>query len=454
MDLKMDAQMGVIGSMLLGTPEIVAQIVKQLKPEDFIDPTLRTVYSAARELYLNRKPVDPVMLVESLGTAYNDTILQIINLVPSAANWQHYAAQVKDNRQLMDIQAAVIGIVSSGVTLKEARELLGKASKLLLSSDTVREATYAEIMAEFVERQLDPTPPDYLDLGLAPLNKRVRIGPRRFVVLGAESSVGKTAFALQLARSIAVSGKRVGFFSYETAKEDLGDRVAANVLGVPLSAAKDKLAPPDALKRAEAESEKDSLPLKVIETAKWTIDDIRVKILTEGFDVVFVDYLQLIPVPQKERWQAVTQISMDLHALAQETGAIIFGLSQVTPPQPDKKGWRPWINKHNLRESQQLNQDADLILLLDLCDVKDRSSDRVLIIDKNKDGGLGSLVLQFSPDFMRFTPVTPAEDHPYNRVMAYIRGVNKERQAEKRAQEEPQQVSFREYVEDDGDLPF
>ena len=453
MDLKVSAQTGVLGSLLLRPEELAGQIMHRLSPEDFPDPTLRNIFRGAQSLWLAKKPIDPVLLVEHLGKAYADPISEILGMTATSANWEQYCTQLRENRQLAEIQSAALEIASAGTDLQTARQLLAKASKLLLGGEG-KEASYAELLSDFVTRQRDPAPPDYLDFGIEPLNKRLQIGRSRFVILGAESSVGKTAFALQLARDIARSGKSVGFFSYETALEDLGDRLVANAASVPLPQAKLKQVPTDAMLRVSEEAEHD-LPLRVYESARYSVDDLRAKILADGIQVAFIDYLQLIPVKAAERWQAVTQISMDLHVLAQELGVVIIALSQVTPPELDKKGFRPWIRKGNLRESRQLTQDADAILLLDLSDVKDRSSDRVLIIDKNKDGPLGNLVLHFDPEHMRFTAVTPAEDHPYRRMMAYLYGLKRSSvKTQQPSEPENAQVKFEDYTEDDGDLPF
>jgi len=455
MDLKLNAQTGVLGALLLWPEELAGQILQRLAPEDFPDPTLRNLFRGARQLWLSKKTVDPVLLVESLGKAYADPVAQIVGMTSTKAHWEQYCRQLRENHQLAEIQSAALAIASQGTGLADARRLLAEASRLLIQDGELREGTYAELMADFVTRQMDPAPPDYLDFGMPALNKRLQIGARRFVILGAESSTGKTALALQLARNIARNGKRVGFFSYETSKEDLADRLAANAALIELNQAKVKKVPPDGLRRAADEADQE-LPLKIMESSRYTIDDLRAKILAEGFQVVFVDYLQLIPVRARERWQAVTQISMDLHVMAQELGITVIALSQVTPPQKDKKGWRPWISMGDLRESRQLSQDADAILLLDLCDVKDRKSDRVLIIDKNKDGPLGNLVLRFAPQYMRFEPIMPPEDHPYYQVMKFLRQVNQERRAEQAKAEKGDsvQVKFEDYSEDDGDLPF
>ena len=113
---------------------------------------------------------------------------------------------------------------------------------------------------------------------------------------------------------------------------------------------------------------------------------IRARTLMRKFDVIFIDYVQLIDAPGQERWDIVTGISMSLHRMAQQLGVTVVGLSQITPAQ---KGGKQAPTKDDLRESRQLKQDADFILLLyPDTDEEAPPNTRILEIAKNKDGRL------------------------------------------------------------------
>ena len=95
---------------------------------------------------------------------------------------------------------------------------------------------------------------------------------------------------------------------------------------------------------------------------------------------------------------------MALHSMAQELGVVVIGLSQVTPPEANQKtGTRRGLRKGDLRESRQLINDADVIMMMDLEDPNNPASRRVLLIDKNKDGPLAKVYLNFDPEYMRFS---------------------------------------------------
>ena len=119
------------------------------------------------------------------------------------------------------------------------------------------------------------------------------------------------------------------------------------------------------------------------------------------FDVIFIDYVQLIDAPGQERWDIVTGISMSLHRMAQQLGVTVVGLSQITPAQ---KGGKQAPTKDDLRESRQLKQDADVIMILSpSTDDDDPENTRVLDVAKNKDGRCGKIKLRFEPQHMTFT---------------------------------------------------
>lgn len=465
--LTTDAEISVLGSMLIDE-RCVPVLMQMLRPEDFTSLTNRHVFEAIRSLFLARKPVDPVTVLGELegGEIYEKILADYMTVTPTAANCREYARILRDRRQLREIREAMAPLADplseEKMDLATARDLLARAAATLVEHQADRDLSYGELLQDLTARQADRTPPDFLDWGIPALNQKLQIGRGRFVILGADSSVGKTALALQFALAMARSGKRVGFFSYETTLADAADRLAANDADVSLGRTKTKRLGREELARIAAAGQRSAkLPLRILETARFSVEDIRAKTIARQFDVVFVDYVQLIPTRETDRYQAVTQISIRLHALAQELGVTVIGLSQVTVPETDKKGYRRYIGKDDLRESRQLKQDADVILLLDLADPRDRDSNRVLQIEKNRDGPLAHLVLSFDPSRMRFSYVPPLEgtdeiaSRERTEAMDRNRAERLRREAEKDAPPIQGQTHFEDLDdEDDGDLPF
>ena len=401
------AQASLIGSLLL-EPKLAGEIFRAVEPDDLSEPSLRTIFQAARELWLSQQPVDPVTLLDRVGDRYGETIADAMRVTPSAANWEAYAKLVRNDARLRRIREAAMAVVSCE-NADEAAKALAVAQGLLADRESVKISSFLAMSNDFWDRMQDPNP-EYLDLGFDALNKQVRISAGRFVLLAAESSVGKTALALQLALGIARGGKRVGFFSLETSAPDAMDRIVAQSAGVPLPVIKaHKLGPAFTKRIVDMMSRDGGIPFDLIEAAGSTVDDVRAVTLQRRYDVIFVDYVQLLRAEGDGSTQQVRQISMDLHRMSQQLGVTVVGLSQVTPPTPDKNGVRKEISKEHLRESHQLIHDAEVILIMDLSDRTNYNSDRILKIDKNKDGPCGRIILRFSPKFMRFDFVPPHE---------------------------------------------
>ena len=458
------AEASVIGSMLI-EPKCVPELMQELTAEDFTDGTLRLYFETIRRNFLQRIPLDIVTVVSSLGVgeeAQNRHAAKMVDLMaatPTAANCLHYARIIKERRQLREIQQACMA-AAKGATLEDARELLTAAAGLLVQKQANRDRGYGDLIADLISRQ-DSTPPDYIDWGIPALNGKLHAGPGRFIILGADSSVGKTALALQFALKISEK-KRVGFFSYETTLADATDRLMANDADVSLGRLKGKHLTDEEMDAIMAAAERSSKrQLRVMETARYTVEDIRSKTIARGFEVIFVDYVQMIPTRKKDRYEAVTEISIGLHALAQELGVTVIGLSQVTVPETDKKGRRRYISKEDLRESRQLKQDADVILLLDLQDPADRNGYRVLQIEKNRDGPLAHMVLSFDPSRMRFSYVEPPESDADRKSRERCEKMDAKREAEREkelreAEQKKRQGSLLDGWTDveEGDLPF
>ena len=401
-----NAQVAVLGSMLIDE-RCIPVLMRSLDSECFPDASLRHVFDAVARVWSAKKPVDPVTVLEELGgDAYGSLISRIMELTPTAANCEAYASALVDAKELAAIRSACFAIATGAADLDDAKLQLSEAAKLLVRGrKNIRRYSYIELFRLFLARQDDKTPPDWLDTGIKALDERVHIGLGDFVLIGAYSSVGKTAFALQLARSVSQHGKRVAFYSYETNEERAGDRLFANAANVSLQAIKKKQLTDGDWRRVTGElARADQFNFDLIESARFTVKDIRADILAYGYKVVFLDYVQIVPglSQDRERKDVVAENSIALHLMCQELGVTIIALSQVTLPELNKSGGRRWICMQDLRESKQLLQDAETVILLDYEEPKNRESDRVLIVDKNKDGEIGHIFLKFVGDKMRF----------------------------------------------------
>ena len=247
-------------------------------------------------------------------------------------------------------------------------------------------------------RKLDDKP-EYISTGLRALDNNLHLVPGNFVVIGGRPSAGKTALSLQLACEIAKNGRKVAYFSLETDPDTLYARIIANQLGVPLHTVKNKTVSIDELDRL-ADIKK--YPLFVRSAAGKSVGWIRTQSIRMQAKVVFVDYLQLIhQAGAKDRYSAVTEISMALHEFAQSTGTLVVALAQLNR-ETARAGIPP--TAADLRESGQIEQDADAIILLaQKVKTQKRPEEHYhFALEKNKEGNVGSLDITFQMETQQF----------------------------------------------------
>lgn len=400
-----DAQVSVLGSLLIEPDKLAGKIIRSIRVDDLYDAAIRNVFRAAREIFLAGEPLDAVTVCDRAGSAYAGLIRQAMDATPTTANIDEYIRIVQDSARLKQLWDFADDMADA-MSWKEGRQLLEKASKLLSDRPNRRASSYTELISRYLDRQNDNTPPYKLDWGIQTLTRNLFPSPGWFVILGADSSVGKTALALQMALAMANDGARVGFFSYETDRDRVTNRLLANAADVGMGRSiRKELSDSDFRRVSDEGIRSERVPLWVIEAAGYTVDDLRAEVLAYRHEVIFVDYVQLIPEGASDnRVQTVTAASMALHSMAQELGVVVVGLSQVTLPDKSlKTGKRPRVHKENLRESSQLVKDADLIMMMDLEDTEKPKSRRVLTIEKSKDDALAKVFLEFDPQHMRFS---------------------------------------------------
>ena len=216
------------------------------------------------------------------------------------------------------------------------------------------------------------------------------------------------ALALQLAYRQAET-LRVGFYSLETSRAKLMDRLVAGAAGVELGSIKrGTLSEQQWQMVAGSGRELRSRGLELVEASGMTVQDIQADALAHRYEAVYVDYLQLVePETRKAtRTEQVGAISRGLQHLAHRHGILVVALSQLSRAEKEKsRGGERVVEPTmaDLRESGQIEQDADAVLLLYLEDpARPAKSRRVLKLAKNKDGERGRMFLAFDGPFQRF----------------------------------------------------
>lgn len=389
----LDAQVGVLGSMLIDNAT-VGVVMAQAREEDF-SGVYRSIFGAVRALFLRNSPVDPIAVNHELGDAYDKTLMDIMVNTPTAANVKLYLSILKEQALLSKVNQ--LGMEMGGArSIEDARKLMDDAGRLLMDRPSRRSYTAYQLMELFYKRMDEK--PDYLYWGLPKLDERLYAEAGDFIVIGGHPSTGKTMLALQFAMAMSKDKhKRVGFFSFETNEGKFSDRFVAHELKLPMPKIKRRqyVSEDYTLIGNNADAYR-SVPFDFEHANGMTVAEVQSIALAKRLDVVIVDYLQIINpgIASPFAVEQVRAISIALHNLAQSCGITVIALSQLRKAATDMPA------KHaptaaDLKESGQIEQDADIIMMLSLEDPKRRDGPRKLQVVKNKEGECGKFVLDF-----------------------------------------------------------
>ncbi len=430
------AQAAVLGAMLIDS-DCIADVLADTSEAMFVSSVYRTVYGCIRQLFQEAQPVDPVTvgaaLKERAGQDYGELLVQLMDVTPTSANVGSYV-------EILKRESIVWRLRSIGAALAEtedlpaAEKLMEKANAAMSLKSGVEVWDMTQMWENFCQRHAQTAKTEYIRWGYDFIDERVYTARGDYCVIGGYSSAGKTCLALCMAMKMAQQ-YRVGFFSYETDKEKLTDRIMSAKAMVGLSDIKqNKLGEKEWEELAYAASSLSRTGLQIMQCSGFTVADIQSVALSRHYDVVFVDYLQLVEADGRKGWgrpEEVGSISRGLQRMSHEHGITAVVLSQLTPDDGRKKNEAPTM--YDLRESRQIAMDADVIFLLYLEDPADRAGPRILKCDKNKDGQAGWYkVMQFQGRIQSFRPMPK----PVAKAAPL-----------------PAQVSFHE-IKDDGDAPF
>ena len=431
-DIQLD-QASVLGSMLLA-PKIIGSVLGQLRPEDFTGEDGPAMYKAIRALYLEDGKIDVVTVLNRMGRTpqHQAFVLAVMDATPTAANWQEYVKIVREQAQLRQVQATALAIASAGTDLNQARELVGQLEQLVAGREEIECLSMEQGLLDFMG-DLDRTP-EYLPWGLEFLDQGLVAEGGDFVILGGYPSDGKTALALAMAYAQAKT-KRVGFFSLETTSSKLFARLCATVAQVSSSRIKRrKLTPDDYELLAIKSDEMRGRNLDLVRGGTMTVEDIASYSRARQYDVIYIDYLTLIQAQGRTEYEQTTATSKALHRFAQDTGTTVVALSQLSRPM---QGGAKVPSLSSLRSSGQVEQDADVVMLLYREEPDNIRSRRILRVAKNKEGLTGQVVLQFDGDTQRFRP-----------------DVNQEVKKPPKREAKPKQLTFEELSDVDPKFPF
>jgi len=428
-----EAEQSVLGAILLDSScmDRIAEILP--RPEYFYQTNNSLIYSNMLEMFTIGQAVDFVTILEKLKGAkgFDETsgktyLLQLAQLVPSISNVESYARIVRDKydvRTLITTARDIVEEASQGAA--DAATLLDSAEQRIFDIRRGKNMQGLQRIDEIIVQAFDRL--DLLNSPDADLYKGVPTGIKEldeaitglnrsdFILLGARPGMGKTSFALNIARNAAVNAhKRVAFFSLEMSKEQLASRLLsteAMVGGTKLRTG--KLSEDEWIHIIEAGDILSKTQMYFDDNPSITVGEMKAKIRRlRDVDLVVVDYLQLMNASGKNdnRVQEISKITRNMKILAKELNVPVLMLSQLARDSEKRTNHRPVLS--DLRDSGSIEQDADIVLFLyreeyyQDAETPNENADKnsgECIIAKNRHGETKTIPLHWQGEFMRFT---------------------------------------------------
>jgi replicative DNA helicase len=432
---SVEAEQGVLGSMLISPRETIAECVEKINEEYFYVPAHRTIYDVLVDLWNTRQGIDLITftqvlrdrnLLDSVGGA--GFVTNLFTFVPTAANVQYYLEIVRDKYILRQIiSAATESVRRAYEEQEEVDSLLDEVEQkifdvgedrfkgqMLSMKDHAMQAI--ETIEKLYERKGSITG---ISTGFVEFDRMTSgLHPSEMVVIAARPSMGKTALAMNIAEYVAINEKlAVGVFSLEMSSQQLVQRLLCSRARVNLQRVRDGfLGERDFPSLTAAASKLAEARMFIDDSASLSILELRAKArrLKAQHDVslIIVDYLQLLRSTtrraQDNRQLEISEISAGLKALAKDLKIPVIVVAQLNRQPEQRTGGKPRLS--DLRESGSIEQDADLVGLLVRPEMYEedeearveKAGEAELIIAKQRNGPVGEIPLTFLKEYTRF----------------------------------------------------
>jgi replicative DNA helicase len=430
----LDAERSVLGAVLK-TDDVMANLADTLKSEDFYEPKHQLIYAAMLALYERSQPIDLLTLTSKLkqqkqldaagGSSY---LSALTNYVPTAAHSEAYAdivARCALRRRLIRAAGEIAeqaydedGEIDTIVDAAE-KELFQAADQKAKHDLVPLGDILIDTFDRIEELQNNKGALRGLKTGFADLDhKTAGFQKSDLIIIGARPAMGKTTLAQNLIYNVAsINKKPVLFFSLEMSREQIVDRMIADVANVDSWKIRTgNLSGDDYKKIADATDEMSEVPIFIDDSSGTSILEMRTKARRAAHDhdigMIVVDYLQLMSgsaasVRNGNRVQEVSEISRGLKLIARELNIPVIALAQLSRQVTGRDNPRPVLS--DLRESGSIEQDADLVMFIHRPDYYKQNDDDYektniteLLIAKHRNGPIGKIELYFDPERLRF----------------------------------------------------
>ena len=433
-----EAEQSVLGACL-HSEDAIAKALEVLNSEDFYKSTHKKIFSVMREQFEANEPIDVLALadklkrkneLEEVGGIEYLTLLE--DFVPTSTAVVHHAKILREKKILRDLIETATEIVSSGYSDNDDVDtLLDKAEQSIFEISEKRTKQSFYKLPEIIKQGLsdleklaqEPGMVTGVPSGFADLDSMTAgFQNSDLIIIAARPSMGKTSFALDIARYVSLHKKiPTAFFSLEMSKEQLGMRLLCSKAQVDSSKVRTGyLAKSDWPKVHDAGRELAEAQLFIDDSPALSVLDVRARArrlaAEQPLGLIIIDYMQLMQGRSgtESRQLEVSEISRGLKALAKEINAPIIALSQLSRAVESRTDKRPLLS--DLRESGSIEQDADVVMFIYRDVVYNPESDdprqTEILIRKQRNGPIGELFLDFEGQYTRFFNRSSRQDIP------------------------------------------
>ncbi len=435
---SVEAEQAVLGSVIID-PKCLTDIATSMKTEYFYIPQHREIYAAMASMYELSQTIDFVSLLEKLKTdgVYDEAggkayLTELVQRVPSSANVLTYVAIIRERYYARALMTAAQGIIKDiNDNELDSGKLLDSAEQRIYEIRQGRDITGLTHIKSVIENETydrlskmnDPeTRDDYVGIpcGIGELDRMITgLNKSDLIILGARPGMGKTSFALNIVRNVAVNtGKTVCFFSLEMTRDQLAQRMLSSEAGIKSEKLRTgELGDDEWTRLAQAGESLSKANIYFDESSNITVPEMKAKLRRMNkVDLVVIDYLGLMHSPRNidNRVQEISEITRNLKIMAKDLKVPIIACAQLSRGTEGKgKSHRPALS--DLRDSGSIEQDADIVLFLyrdayydnEKSDDEDRSdqSRAECIVAKNRHGEIGTVDLHWDGQYTRFTSV-------------------------------------------------
>ncbi|WP_374019039.1 replicative DNA helicase [Paenibacillus thiaminolyticus] len=450
------AEQAVLGAVLID-PQLMDMLQERLTPSAFYASKHEKIFRRMVELATEGDPIDMLTLVNKLsehdeaaevgGVGY---LSRLAGSVPTTANTEHYAEIVLEKYLLRQSIEASMALVEQAVTSGDPTKVIFglQETATRLSDLAAPKKDFSQLrdvlieVYEEAERRYETRDEDRgitgLPSGFDDLD-RMTAGFQRsdLIIVAARPSVGKTAFALNIAQNVGVRAKEtVAIFSLEMSRKQLVQRMMCAESRVNASRMRTGyFEDGDWEKLTNAIAQLAEANVYIDDTPGLNVYEIRARCRRlkkeQGLGMIIIDYMQLIAGRGRgeNRQQEVSEISRMLKQLARELDVPVIALSQLSRGVEQRQDKRPMMS--DLRESGSIEQDADIVAFLYRDDYYDKESEKKniieIIIAKQRNGPVGTVELVFLKQFNKFVNYDRERDNP--KPPAKVSDINKRRWA-------------------------